>query len=181
MSEKPRILKTTQLAKTRLFHIEQLDLRFSNGNEAHYERLLSSPQGAVLIIPMKDAQTVLMIKEYAAGVDRYELTLPKGRIEANEPLLTAANRELAEEIGKQAQKLTHLTSVSLAPGYISHVTHIVLAEDLIDAELVGGDEPEPLEVIPWPIEDIAPLHLRDDCSEARTFTALYLARDFYRP
>lgn len=178
--DRPEILKRTPLAKTRLFQIEQLDLRFSNGVEAHYERLISSPQGAVLIVPMQDPQTVLMIREYAAGVDRYELTLPKGRIEPKEPLLQAANRELVEEIGMQAQQLTHLTSLSLAPGYISHITHIVLAEGLVAVKKEGGDEPEELEVVPWPLDQLTALVQRDDCSEARTLAALYIVRDHYR-
>ena len=180
MAEKPEILKRTSLAQTRLFHIEQLDLRFSNGVETHYERLLSSPQGAVLIIPMLNNETVILVREYAAGVDRYELTLPKGRIEPDESRIDAANRELGEEIGMSAGSLTQLTSLSLAPGYISHETHIILAEQLTTVEKIGGDEPEELEVVHWPLAKLDTLLARDDCTEARTIASLFLVRDHYR-
>jgi ADP-ribose diphosphatase len=177
MQDKPTILNRQTLAKTRLFKIEQLDLRFTNGVETRYERLVGSPQGAVLIVPMLDDDTVLMIREYAAGIENYELTLPKGRIEADEDLLDAANREIMEEIGYGAAQLHHLTSLSLAPGYVGHFTHVVLARDLYPQK-TEGDEPEPLEVIPWRLSDLPRLLLREDCTEARSIAALFLVREY---
>ncbi|MDX1813056.1 MAG: NUDIX domain-containing protein, partial [Gammaproteobacteria bacterium] len=95
----PKILKQSTIAKTRIFEIEQMDLQFSNGVEVQYERLRSNPNGAVLVVPLLDDDTVLLIREYAAGVQRYELALPKGRVENNEDPLDAANREIMEEVG----------------------------------------------------------------------------------
>jgi ADP-ribose diphosphatase len=177
MPQKPTILHSQTLAQTRLFHIEQLDLRFSNGVETRFERLLGSPQGAVLIVPMLDDDTILMIREYAAGIDRYELTLPKGRIEKGEALLSAANREIMEEIGYGANALHHLTSLSLAPGYVGHFTHVVLARDLYPQK-TEGDEPEPLEVVPWRLSELPQLLLREDCTEARSIAALFMTREY---
>ena len=128
MREKPSILHTETLATTRLFRIEQLDLRFANGTEVRYERLVGTAAGAVLIVPMLDDDTVLLIREYAAGVDRYELGLPKGRVEAGEEVLDAANREIMEEIGYGAHQLHLLSAMTMAPGYVGHLTHVVLAE-----------------------------------------------------
>ena len=177
MPPKPKILNSQTLARTKLFHIEQLDLRFANGVETRYERLVGSPQGAVLIVPMLDDDTFLLIREYAAGIDRYELSLPKGRIEEGEELLTAANREIAEEVGYAANKLHHLTSLSLAPGYVGHFTHVVLARDLY-AQPGEGDEPEPLEVVPWRMSELDTLLGREDCTEARSIAALFMAREY---
>jgi len=177
MQNKPTILNRQTLAQTRLFKIEQLDLRFTNGVETRYERLLGSPQGAVLIVPMLDNDTVLMIREYAAGIDNYELTLPKGRIEVDEDLFNAANREIMEEVGYGANNLHHLTSLSLAPGYVGHFTHVVLARDLYP-QTAEGDEPEPLEVVPWRLSELPQLLLRDDCTEARSIAALFMTREY---
>lgn len=174
--KKPKILKAQIVAQTRLFKVEQLDLEFSNGVVAQYERLVGSKRGAVLIVPMLDDDTVLLIKEYAAGLHRYELGLPKGKIDGDESIIDAANREMQEEVGYAAKKLEHLTSITLAPGYLSHTTHIVLARDLYEAS-AEGDEPEEIEVIPWSLRDLDKLLLRDDFSEARSIAALYLVRD----
>jgi len=179
MSDKPIITGTVTVARTRLFHVEQVELRFSNGREVSYERLKSRSGGAVLVVPMLDQETVLLVREYGAGVERYELALPKGRVEEGEDIVQAANREIREEVGYAARRLTFLKSMTLSPGYLSHSTHIVLAQDLYPDRL-EGDEPEPLEVVPWAINDINTLVQHEECTEARSIAALYLVRDRLR-
>ncbi|GAB4190284.1 MAG: ADP compounds hydrolase NudE [Wenzhouxiangellaceae bacterium] len=159
-----------------MFVVESLDLEFANGERRRYERLQSSGLGAVIIVPMLDDQTVLLIREYACGVHGYEIGLPKGRLEADETILEAANRELKEEAGYGARQLDQLTDLTLAPGYMSHRTHVVLARDLYP-ERLPGDEPEEIEVIPWPIARIGELIGRADCTEGRTLAALFIARE----
>lgn len=156
---------------------EQIDLEFSNGARRTYSRLITHGLGSVIIVPMLDKDTVLLAREYACGLNHYELGLPKGRIERDEPVLEAANREMKEEIGYGARNLQEITQFSLAPGYMTHVTHIVLARDLYEEKL-EGDEPEDLEVVPWPIADLKSLVEREDCTEGRTVAALYYARDY---
>ncbi|HSP01436.1 MAG TPA: ADP compounds hydrolase NudE [Thioalkalivibrio sp.] len=179
MRKKPRILNSRTVARSRLFHVEELELEFSNGVNTRYERLVGSGNLAVLIVPVMDDGTVRLIREYAAGTDRYELALPKGRIEPGEEILADANREIMEEIGYGARSLIHLTSLTVAPGYLSHSTHVVLAQDLHEQRL-EGDEPEDIEVVPWPLEQLEQLHERDDFTEARSIAALYLARNRIR-
>lgn len=179
MSTKPTILNRTTVARSRLFHIESLDIQFSNGETRNYERLArGNPGGAVLVVPMLDAHTVLLIREYSAGVHRYEVGLPKGKTEAGECFLAAANRELKEEVGYGARKLHHLSSFSIAPSYLEHTTEIILAEDLY-AEKLLGDEPEELEVIPWQLSQINDLLATGECTEARSIAALFMAREYF--
>jgi len=174
---KPKILNKLEVAQTRYFRIEEIDLEFSNGEKRTYERLSNRSQGAVLIIAFTSADSFLMIREYAVGMERYELTLPKGKIDPGEDILTAANRELIEETGYRSDKLTHLHSLSLASGYSTHFTHVVLAEDLTP-ETAEGDEPEPLEIIPWRLDQMHDLLHQAECSEARTFAALYITQQY---
>lgn len=174
MPLKPEILTTRTVAQSRLFRVEELQLRFSNGQQRTFERLAATGRGAVLVVPLADPDTVLLVREYAAGLDRYELGFPKGLVEADETAVGAANRELMEEVGYGARRLTELTKLSLAPGYLSHRTTIVLAQDLYPQRL-EGDEPEPLEPVHWPLADLAGLLAREDFSEARSMAALFLA------
>ena len=176
MSKLPKIHGRRELDPGKLFRIEQLDLEFSNGERRRYERLKSQGLGAVIVVPLKDDDTVLLVREYAAGLHHYEIGLVKGRLEPGEDVLEAAQRELQEEAGYAARELTELTALSLAPGYMTHVTHVVLARDLYESRL-EGDEPEELEVVPWPLERLHELVSRPDCTEGRTIAALYIARD----
>ena len=177
MPELPKIHGKRMLEPGSLFKVEQLDLEFSNGVRRRYERLNSSAVGAVIVVPMVDDENVLLLKEYAAGLHRYEIGLPKGRLEVGESPEEGANRELKEEAGFGAKKLMVLKDLSLAPAYMSHSTTVVLARDLYP-ERLQGDEPEEIETMTWPLNDLYSLVQREDCTEGRSVAALYLARDF---
>ncbi|KAL8181354.1 UNVERIFIED_CONTAM: hypothetical protein K2H54_000207 [Gekko kuhli] len=135
---KPEILKAEIVAESRLFKVESLHLKFSNGEERVYERMRGGNRGAVMVVPLFDAQTLLLVREYAAGTHSYELGFPKGLIR---------------------------------PGRMD----ILLARDLFPEQRVG-DEPEPLEVIPWPLNRIDELLARPDFTESRSISALLLAQ-----
>ena len=176
----PIIHSRTVIAETRQFCVEALDLEFGSGQFRQYERLIRcNAGGAVLVVPMLNNETVLLIREYAAGLNRYELGLPKGKIDADEDRLDAANRELKEETGYGAHKLHHLHTVSMAPAYLEHTIDIIIAEDLYPEKL-PGDEPEELEVVPWRIDQIDTLLASGECSEARSIAALYMTADYLR-
>lgn len=177
MRKLPTIHARRALDPAGRFRVEEIDLEFANGERRTFERLQSSGLGAVIIVPMQDEHTVLLVREYAAGLHRYELGLPKGRIDAGEDATTAANRELKEEIGRGARRLDPLVALALAPSYMAHRTQVVLARDLY-AEKLPGDEPEELEVVPWPLADISGLIGHPECSEGRTLAALFIAREF---
>ena len=179
MRDKPRITATKDAARSRLFRIEQIDLEFSNGQTRTFERLAGPARGAVMIIPMLDTETLLLIREYAAGIDQYELGFPKGLLEKDETPEMAANRELQEEIGYGAKKITYLKTLSTSPGYMAAKMHIVAAEDLYP-EKKPGDEPEPLEIIKWPISQLKNLMEQNDVCDARTFGACYLFEKYLR-
>lgn len=180
MADTPIILNKTTIAKSRLFRIESLDIQFSNGEQRNYERLArGTAGGAVLIVPMLDVETVLLIREYSAGVHRYEVGLPKGKIDADESFLDAANRELKEEVGFGAKKLHHLSSFSIAPSYLEHTTEVVIAQDLY-AEKLPGDEPEELDVIPWKLSNINELLAAGECTEARSIAALFMTLEYFK-
>lgn len=132
------------------------------------------------IDPILDDDTVLLVREYAAAMDRYELGLPKGRIIDGEGPLEAANREIREEIGSAAAQLQLLKPLSLAPAYIDHLTHLVMARGLFLSPL-PGDEPEPPDIVPWRLSRLEQLLERADFSEARSIAALFLIRHRLRP
>lgn len=180
----PEILATRPTRDSRFLHVEEIDLAFSNGARRTFERLTASGMGAVFIVPMRDAETVLLVREFAAGVARYELGVPKGSIDRGETPLDAADRELQEEVGFGARKLTPLATLSLSPAYMTHTAQVILAEDLYPQRR-PGDEPEPLEVVPWKLSELHALLARDDVSEGRSIAALFIAREYlagrYKP
>lgn len=178
---KPDIEQRRCLARSRLFAIESLELAFSNGEKRCFERVTGNGQGAgaVMIVALPDPNHVLLIREYAAGIEEYALGLPKGVIDPGEDMITAANRELREECGFGAQNIEPLIELTLAPHYMTHRIQVVMATGLYVAPL-EGDEPEPLQVERVPIDDISALLARGDFHEGRAIAALFIAREKLR-
>lgn len=175
----PTIRQRKQVAQSRLFAIEQVDLTFSNGVEREYERIPGSGRGAVMVVPMLDDDTMLLVREYCAGTHSYELGFPKGLIDPEEAPAEAANRELQEEIGYGANQIELLHQVAMAPAFFNASMHIFIAKDLY-TQWLEGDEPEPLEVVPWKISDYKALLQQPDFNEARSIAALMLLIDQLR-
>ena len=176
MKKLPKLLRKSVIAKTNIFTVEQLHLQFGNKTEVNFERIFSPSQGAVLIVPQLDDNTIVLIREYCAGVLRYEIAFPKGRVEPGESIIASANREIKEEIGYGSNSLKHVKSLSVSPGYMSHQTHIVYATDLYQQRL-EGDEPEPIEVLYWKLDKLDDLLNHDEFTEARSIAALYLLQN----
>ncbi|MDB2330729.1 ADP compounds hydrolase NudE [Alteromonas sp.] len=175
----PQIHHREIVAQSKLFRVESLDLEFSNGEKRQFERMAGGNRGAVMIVPMYDNDTLVLIREYAAGTHSYQLGFPKGLIDPGESALEAANRELKEEAGYGANSLSELHKVSMAPTFFNANMTIVIAQDLYP-ETLEGDEPEPLEVIHWPLADADALLAREDFIEARCIAALLLTQKWIK-
>lgn len=172
----PTITHRQQVAKSALFAIEQIDLTFSNGEQRQYERMMGTGRGAVMIVPMLDEETLLLVREYCAGTHSYLLGFPKGLVDEGELPEQAANRELKEEIGYGSEQLTKVSEVMMAPTFFNAKMSIYLGKALYSAQL-EGDEPEPLEVVTWPLSEYKTLLQQSDFTEARSIAALMLVRD----
>jgi ADP-ribose diphosphatase len=174
MSSIPQIKKVTELACSRLFRIEQLDLEFANGQQAQFERIRANAGRAVMVAAVTEAREILLVREYAAGTECYELQLPKGIVEPGEASDVAANRELAEETGYAARDIHLLQTLRVSPGYFQHETDLMLATGLYPHHLQSGDEPEPPQLVAHPLDDMDALLQREDFSEARSIAAVLL-------
>lgn len=174
----PKILGTKEICASRLFRIDLVHLRFSNGEERYFERIQGWAKGSVMVLPMFDEETVLLIREYGVGVNGYTLGFPKGAVHVDEDILETANRELQEEVGYKAGELKQIMEFSASPGYLTASMQLVIARDLTDSKL-EGDEPESLEVIPWRLDRVDELLANPEFIEARSIAAmLWIEREW---
>ena len=171
----PELKALRTVARSRFFRVEEMDLVFSNGEARTYERLPGGGRAAVIVVPVDEDEQLLLIREYSAGFHEMQLTLVKGATEDEESLEEAANRELKEEVGYGARDLRFVRKLNLAPGHMVFTINVLLARDLYP-ERLPGDEPEPPEVVKWPLARMEELVVRDDFREARAIAALFLAR-----
>src|SRR5688572_23621879 len=99
----------------RLLHVLEDDVRMPDGKTARREYVRHP--GAALMIPMPDAETVLLVRQFRYPVGRHFYELPAGKIDAGEDPLQCARRELREECGCEADDWTHLTTLHPCIGY----------------------------------------------------------------
>ncbi|CAL1329309.1 ADP compounds hydrolase NudE [Candidatus Providencia siddallii] len=176
--KKPKILNIQNIIKSKLFNIQSVALEFSNGVKRTYERMKPNNNESILVIPIINKK-IILIYEYAVGIENYELGFPKGSINSKESIFEAAQRELKEEIGYGANIITSLAKLTISPSYFSYQMNILIAQNLYNEKL-NGDEPEPLLQIKWPISKMMHLLNHPNFNEARNISALFYLERFLK-
>jgi 8-oxo-dGTP pyrophosphatase MutT (NUDIX family) len=110
-----------------------------------------------IVIPVletKGGREFVMVRQWRHGAGELSLEFPGGVFEKNEESTHAALRELREETGYTAGKMTKLGEFNPNPAIMSNHVHFFLAEDLIStgAQELDEDEYVNVEAVPW--EDV---------------------------
>lgn len=109
--------------------------------------------GAVVLVPLRPDNEILMLRQYRATIDQAILELPAGTRGWEESWLACAQRELREETGYRATTFTPLGQAWPAPGYSTEVLALYLATGLSLAPL-SADFDELIEVQPLPLDEL---------------------------
>ena len=174
----PHILSLSTVAKSRLFEIQAVDLKFSNGIDRTYERFRPFNRDSVMVIAI-DGEDLLLVREYAVGTEQYELGFVKGGMDTGENARTKRKSRITGRNWFGAKKWTFLRTMKINPQIMGHKMNVLLGEDLYPNQL-EGDEPEPLEIVRYPLSQLDALLISDEFNEARNLTALYTLRDYLK-
>ena len=123
-----KTLDEKEVLKTIVFDLTVQNNQNCNGGKGDYF-VMKAPDW-VITIPEKDGK-FLLVKQWRHGEKALSVEFPGGVIDAGEEPETAAARELLEETGCKAGKLTKLGKVNPNPALFSNHVHVFLAEDLI--------------------------------------------------
>jgi ADP-ribose pyrophosphatase len=124
-------------------------VRSADGHQGTREYLRHP--GAVMVIPLLDAEHVLLERQFRYPLGRSIVEFPAGKIDAGEPPFDCARRELLEETGYTARRWSYLGGLHNAIAYSDERIEIFLAEDLERGGDPALDAGETLEVFeaPW--------------------------------
>jgi len=128
----PVVRARREISDNRFLTYVEEDLLDRHGRPYTYYQV-ESKWDAVVVVPVFSDGRLLVERIYRHPYHRYLLEFPAGGIEHDEDPQVAARRELAEETGHHAARLTTLGSLEVLPGLLRMRLHIVLAE-----ELTGG-------------------------------------------
>src|SRR4051794_17794229 len=174
MSSEFERTQTEKIFDGKFFAVERATFRHEDGEEV--ERELVTHPGAVGIVVLDD-DTLWFVRQprEAVGVPDL-LEIPAGKLdeEGEEPLATA-KRELAEEIGKQADHWESLGSFFTSPGFADEEIHLFLATGISDVdERPEVEENERIDIELVPLADLDTVLATT--KDSKTLVALYRLR-----
>lgn len=99
----------------RVFSVEVEHVRLPNGRDYRVETVRHPP--SVVLLPMQDADRVILVRQYRHSVRREMWELPAGSLDAGESAESAAARECEEEIALVPGRIERLKGFFPAPGF----------------------------------------------------------------
>ena len=130
---------------------------------------------AVCMIPIDDDGNVLLVRQFRKPAESSVLEAPAGGVEAGEVSEDTVLRELQEEVGHTASRLTHLSSFWVAPGWATERMHAYLATGLTPSKLAADDD-ENIQVVRVPFAGALAMIHTGEIQDAKTIASLLLAK-----
>ena len=162
----------------KILHVEKWTVTCPNGREALREIVVH--KGAAAVVPVFEDGTTLLVRQHRVAVDRMTLEIPAGKLDsADEDPLDCAVRELREETGLAAERMTLLTSLLTTPGFCTEKIAIYLAQWLSQGE-THPDEDEFLGLVRIPLEEAVAMVMRGELRDGKTICGLLMAREALR-
>ena len=178
---RPRRLKRLQrtlVCRGSIVDLYKDTMQLPDGNLTDYDYVHHKKGGGACVVPVLPDGRILLVRQYRPAVDADTLELPAGAREiissdgndggVPEDTRITAGRELREETGYCAGKLTFLLSILSAPAYCNEFTDIYLAEDLVKEGSQQLDEAEEIRLEARSPEELLCLIYEGKLRDAKT-------------
>lgn len=145
------------------------DVEVSDGHKSFREVVIHS--GGVVIVALKDEETILLVKQYRYPLKQVNLELPAGKLEIGEDPDEACKRELEEETGYRAKIWKSLGYINTTPGICTEKLYLYFASEL---KFVGEhpDEGEIIKCYEYKIKDVFKMIKNGQINDAKTICAI---------
>lgn len=163
-------IKRDEIFKGVVLNVVKDMVQLPDGTTSYREFCLHN--GGVSILPLTDENEVIMVRQYRYAHHREFLEIPAGKLDSVEEIpLEAAKRELREETGAVAAKITSLGTVDTTPALINEKLHLYLAEGLSFGDM-DLDEGEFLGVERIPFSKLLDMVMNGEIQDAKTQIAV---------
>jgi len=153
----------------RLLHVRRDRIRLPDGGEATREFIVHP--GAVMVVPILDDGRLVMERQWRYPLARVMLEFPAGKLEAGEPTLQCAQRELLEETGYRAHDWALAGVLHNAVAYSSEHIEIWFARGLVAGQR-RLDEGEFLDLHLCTVDELDRRCAAGEVTDAKTLVGL---------
>ncbi|WP_438798088.1 NUDIX hydrolase [Staphylococcus pseudintermedius] len=163
-----KTISKESIYKGKIIEVEKHKVSLPN-NETAYREVVKH-NGAVAICALTPDQQVILVKQYRKALEQELLEIPAGKLEPGEDRESAAMRELEEETGYKAKKLTLIGEVYGTPGFSNEKISVYYADNLVEGK-VNLDEDEFVEKVLYSLDDVKKAVEARTIEDAKTFIA----------
>ena len=164
-------LEEKQISSTPIFDGKVLHVRFDEitlPNGVRATREYCHHNGAVCVIPITDEGEVICIRQFRYPFHEDLLEIPAGKLDSpEEDPNDAACRELREETGASAEKITYLGKYYPSPAILDECIYMYMAEGLSFGE-TDYDDDEFMEIVKIPLDSLVELILDGKIRDGKT-------------
>ncbi len=172
MSDKAVENRVTPLFEGRVVRLYLKDVTLPNGQNTTLEVVHHA--GAAAVVPLHEDGSITLVYQYRHAVGGWLYELPAGLLEPGEAPQDCAGRELEEEAGLRAGRLTRLSTYYTTPGFSDEVVHLYLATNLTPCkQRLEADEV--IELVRMPLSEALGNIGNGTISDGKTIIGLLLA------
>ena len=145
-SRKEKNISSNKIFQGNPINLNLDEVKLPNGKTSTREWV--DHPGAACVVPILPSGEICLIRQYRYALNQEFIEIPAGKLDEGEAPQDCAKRELVEETGYLAGKLTFLTKIYPAIGFSNEIMWMYLAEDLIKSQR-SLDSDEFLEINPF--------------------------------
>jgi len=168
--EKKAQVNQKKLHQGKIFSLVEEKILYPDSHEKKFDLILHP--GAVAMIPIDDRGHLILVQQWRRAARQILLELPAGTLELDEEPIDCVQRELQEEIGYEARKITSLGGFYTAPGFCNEYIYLFLATDLHSNPLIG-DDAEEIDIVTLSLDEAMTYIEEGKIIDAKTIAGIY--------
>lgn len=166
-----KTLRSEVIFKGNIIDLYLEDVLLVDGNKSKRE-IVKHP-GAVALVSLTPNRKLILVEQYRKPLNKQIIEIPAGKIEENEIKEITAHRELEEETGYQADKLTHIQSFYTSPGFADELIHLYYTGQVRKLDVKpAGDADEFIKIHEVNLKQAEALIAENKIMDAKTIYAI---------
>lgn len=172
-----KVIKSEKIFSGIVFDVKVDTLEYKSGNGGRREVIHHN--GGAVILPITNEGKLVLIKQFRHPLQEVLLEAPAGKLEIGEEPLTCATRELTEETGYSAKKITLLGKISTTPGFCDEILYLYLAQNLTAGKHNREEGELGMEVFEYRLNEVDEMIKNGEIFDSKTIAAIYHYKSFY--